>query len=236
MLYGGIGGAVVIVGALAFFLMKDDEKGVQDATKVAEATAVTETPAVDSTSTPDTNVNEVVPEVAPVEAVPEKQPDPVPVEPEVTEPLSPIIAHDPVENPGMEDAAWEALQDAVRKAFIESVRPKARSEARAALTEAEVYAIPALINGLIGLDISQEKNLVDAGNIVLAIQSTSLDLIKIPLKLDILDLETNLDHNIKAVKSLFKYWEKYAGTDGIEKFKERFEKQKAAISTEPDEL
>lgn len=237
MLYAGIGGGVVLVGILGFVLLGgDDEKGTEDTANVAAANTTPDTPVAEPVVEPETPIADETPvDDAPVEPEAAPEPDPEPVEPEVVEPLSPILAHDPIPNPGMDEGEWQALQEAVSKAFIESVRPKQRKEARGKLTDAEAAAIPALINGLIGLDISQERDLVNAGNIVLGIQSTSLDLIKIPLRLDILDIEANQDFNVKTVRSLFKYWEKYEGPDGLAKFSDKLQTQREKISEMPDD-
>lgn len=129
---------------------------------------------------------------------------------------------------------WNRLQQAVRRSFVESVRPKTRKEARATVMSGGAASVPALINALHGMDLSKGRDLVNAGNLVLAIQSVTLDLVKIPLRLDILEIEENRDFNVKVVHSLVRYWEKYDGTR-IREFEEKLARQEERLRSMPDD-
>lgn len=136
--------------------------------------------------------------------------------------------------PGTSEDVWTALQTAAQNAFLLTVRPKARLEARHELNEGGALAIPTLINALNGLDLSEERDLVCAGNLVLGIQSASHDLIKIPLRTDILAAEENRDFNVKVVRSLVQYWKKYDGA-GFVQFEEKLAQWIERRSQEPSD-
>ena len=126
------------------------------------------------------------------------------------------------------------LQAAVSKGYLESLRPRERSTAKRTVFDAGPAAIPALINGLNGLDLLDDKQMTNAGGLVLAIQDVSHDLIKVPFELDVLSREENLERNQKVVNSLLKYWSKYASDEGFPKFVDRVEKQIAKQAEQID--
>lgn len=226
-LIAGIGAAVIAAAAGIYFFTKGGDEPAATAANAPPVAAAPVAPPAAATSdlaasaSPDPATAE--PEKAPE---PEKPPEPAPsAEPAPVEAASqsPVIAFEPF--PRLDETSendWVAVQDAVRKAYIESSRPKDMKEAKKAVAEAGVAAIPALINGLNGLDVSDGAGFQKATTLVLAIQELSFDVIPIPFKTDVVEMEANMAHNVKVLTSLRKYWSAKIASEGeFAKFKQR---------------
>lgn len=231
MMIVGIAAAVLVLGGGAYFMMKDD-KSADDATNTAttpvEAPKEETPPPAPVVETPVVDPVTPTPEVAP----PVEAPKPAEPEPAATEELPSVVEFPAFEKPSViTDEQWTAAQDAVRVAFIESSRPKQRGEAMKVLNEQPVAAIGAMVNGLIGLDLAQEKTFITAGQIVKGIQTVSFDVVKIPYKLDILEMGDNVQFNARCLQNLSKYWAKEMAN--AEKFAEKIQ---AARDKPPEDL
>lgn len=229
MMIVGIAAAVIIVGGGAFFMTQDDKKPSEltvTAAPPADASKVETPPPEPVAETP------IVDPVATEPAPPVEAPKPPEPEPAPTEELPSVIDFPAFEKPSViTDEQWTAAQDAVRIAFIESSRPKQRGEAMKVLNEQPVAAIGAMINGMIGLDLAQDKTFITAGQIVKGIQTVSFDVVKIPFKLDILEMVENVQFNAKCVQNLKKYWAKEMAS--AEKFAAKIQ---AARDKPPEDL
>ena len=225
MLYAGVGGGVVLVGALAFFLLKGDDAPEENVVaNAAEESTPADAPVDPTPVEPEATIPE--PEADP-EPAPEPEPDPEPVpEPSTIDLSNPVVSFDHMPRPPtLSEDEWTELQAAVSKGFLESSRPRDRTAAKKVVADAGPAAVPALINGLNGLDLLDDQQMTNAGGLILAIQDMTHDLVGVPFRLDVLAREENLEHNLDIVNKLLKYWSKYSTDEAFPKFVEKIEKQ-----------
>ena len=233
MLMVGIGAAVVIVIVISVIMFGPDDEPVVTSVAAANEVADIRTSPLDETI--DTSpIEEAVTEPDP-EPVVEQEPEPEP------EPQTPVLAFEPFgKMPDVDDAEWERIQNAVKTYYLESASRKDAREAKATLEEAAEVQIPALINALNGLDISNDADFVKSGNLILAIQEKSLDLIMIPYKVNVMTMAENQEHNLQAVASLLKYWRTKdgdAGAKSLASFRVKLaKKMEEAASTDDDDF
>ncbi|MBI4881916.1 MAG: hypothetical protein HY812_20005 [Planctomycetes bacterium] len=226
--YVGIGVGVVVVAIVLFLLLRGG--GEEPVEPAPVATTDTTTEPVAEAPEPDPIAE------APVAPEPEPAPAPPP-EPEPEAPLDPVLSFASFgKMPDISDEEWAQIQQAVRNAYIESVRPQVMRQAKETLAQSGEVTIPALINALNGLDLRVERSFIIAGNLVLAIQEVSAEYIKIPFRTEVQGMQENEQWNLKCVHSLLDLWKKYDGPDKTEelaKFRAKLGKRLAEKAAAP---
>ncbi|MBK6941194.1 MAG: hypothetical protein IPH13_13530 [Planctomycetes bacterium] len=233
----GIGVAVIAIGvAVIMFMTKGDDKPI---VPVASAT----------TAPADAKPVESAPEVAPAPVTPTDVAPPVDApkdEPKVEAPKveptpqidasSPVLKVEPMfgKLPESSDEQWTAIQDAVKKVFLESAKPKERSAAKKVLDEAGLAIMPALMNAMNGLDVSNDIDLGKVNAIVMRIQETTHNVMGVALDGDAAKIQENLANNIKQSNKLITAWRKYDGEAGVAQFEKLKEKVAAAAEGESE--
>ena len=106
--------------------------------------------------------------------------------------------------------------------YLENPSRKRYREAKRVLEEAGVAQLPALINALNGLDLTNDQDFVRMTNLVFAIQDVTHEVLKIPVETDVLKKDEALDRNVKVLGSLIDLWTKKAqDPDAVRAFVEK---------------
>lgn len=220
-LYVGIGAGALALIVAGFFLFgggsdgeesggsPEPETAAPEASTGSDAEAPEEAAALEqeAASEPAEEESEA-PEAESTPAETETPAEPEP-EPAPEESVSPVLQFEPFgPMPDTDEATWEKIQQAVRTVYLENPSRKRYREAKRVLEEAGIAQLPALLNALNGLDLSNDQDFVRMTNLVLAIQDVTHEVLKIPVETDVLKKDDALARNIKVLRSLIDLWAK----------------------------
>lgn len=234
-LFIGIGVGVLAIGAaVIFFMTRGEQKPI---VPVANATSAPAEPkpaeATPEVAPAPVTSNEVAPPVEAPKEEPKKEEPKVEATP-VVDSSSSVLKVEPLfgKLPESSDEQWTAIQDAVKKVFLESAKPKERTAAKKVLDEAGLAIMPALMNAMNGLDVSNDIDLGKVNAIVMRIQETTHNVMGVALDGDAAKIQENLANNIKQSNKLIAAWRKYDGEAGVAQFEKL--KEKVAAAAEGD--
>lgn len=228
----GIGVAVLAIGAGAiFFMTKGDDKPIVPVTSANAATGEPKPTEAAPVTPPTTEAKPA--EVAPPVEAPKEEPkkeEPKVEAPPVVDTSSPVLKVEPLftKLPESTDEQWTAIQDAVKKVFLESAKPKERTAAKKVLDDAGLTILPALMNAMNGLDLSNDIDLGKVNAILMRVQETTNNVMGVSFDGDAGKIQENLANNIKASNKLITAWRKYEGEAGVPQFEKLKEKVAAA--------
>lgn len=236
-LFIGIGVGVLAIGAAVIYFMTSGEQ--KPIVPVATATTAPAEPkpveATPEVAPAPAATNEVAPPVEAPKEEPKKEEPKVEPTP-VVDTSSPVLKVEPLfgKLPESSDEQWTAIQDAVKKVFLESAKPKERSAAKKVLDEAGLAIMPALMNALNGLDVSNDIDLGKVNAIVMRIQETTHNVMGVALDGDAAKIQENLANNVKQSNKLIAAWRKYDGEAGVAQYEKLKEKVAAAAEGETE--
>lgn len=230
-LFIGIGVAVLAIGGAAiYFMTRGGEKPI---VPITTANAPAQQKPADATPVAPPTTDVKAPDPTPVVEAPKEEPkkeEPKVEAPPVVDTSSPVVKVEPLFDklPESSGDQWTAIQDAVKKVFLESAKPKERTAAKKVLDEAGLTILPALMNAMNGLDLSNDIDLGKVNAIIMRIQETTHGVMGVSLDGDAAKIQENLANNIKAANKLVAAWRKYDGEAGSAQFAKLKEKVAAA--------